>query len=154
MYSLAAELLMLSSIEVRSDMSEQLGDLPAAGFDFGGLAAFVHPCDVERRRAMFDRVGKHMLDVGSVHEAVRHHLVDGSRLDQEVEHCCVTSIDHGMKRVDALDELVAPFDDSLVMKGDVPVGFFVADQPQALVEVFEAGPDIAVVGAESGQIDI
>ena len=134
--------------------SQQLGSLPAAGFDLGSFAAFEHSCNVERCRAMFDRVSKHVLDVRPIHEAALHHLVDGAGLHQEVEHCCVTPLDHRMKRVDAFHEFVAPFDNSLVMKGDVPVGLFITDLPQALVKVFEAGPNIAVIGAEPCEIDI
>ena len=73
------------------------------------------------------------------------HVVDGPRLSEEVEHRLMATSDHRSERVDHLDEGVATFDDALVVKRHVVVGFLVADLGQTGLEVFEVAPHVAVV---------
>ena len=62
--------------------------------------------------------------------------------------------DHRSERVDHLDEGVATFDDALVVKRHVVVGFLVADLGQTGLEVFEVAPHVAVVRTESSEVDV
>ena len=104
--------------------------------------------------AAFDALDDRHLDMGPVDEPVLDHLRDRVRLGQVLEHGAVATSDHGVERVDHLEERLAPLDHALVMEGDVDVGFFLAHPDQALLELLEAAEHVAVVGPEAGEIDV
>ena len=56
--------------------------------------------------------------------------------------------------VDQSQELGAPLDDATVVERDVVPGVLLADLRQARLEVLEVAPDVAVVRAEAGQVDV
>ena len=126
----------------------------AAGLELRRFPSVEHSGDVKFGTASFNRVDHFHFDMWPVDEAMGDHVFESVRLRKKREHLAMTPIDHRSESIEAFNEIRAAFDNPLLVKRDVVGGVFVAHPAQALFEVFEVAPGIAVVRTESGQVDV
>lgn len=128
--------------------------MKTAGLDFLYFLARLHALEVEKRTAAFYLIGERRLDMRPIDEATSRHFLDGMRLSQKLEHLFVAARNDGRELIQQGKEVGATFNDALMMEGDIEIRILIADLPETGLEVFEITPNVSVVGAKSGQVDV
>ena len=90
----------------------------------------------------------------AVHEAVRHEVLERTRLVRVRHHGVLPMGDHRGEGIDRPEIGVAAVDHALVVERDVPAGVDPSCSGERHLEVVEAAPLVAVVRAEGRQIDV
>ena len=128
--------------------------MKTAGLDFLYFLARLHALEVEKRTAAFYLIGERRLDMRPIDEATSRHFLDGMRLSQKLEHLFVAARNDGRELIQQGKEVGATFNDALMMEGHIEIRILIADLSEAGLEVFEITPNVSVVGAKSGQVDV